>query len=186
MARKDDAEKFSRNKKRRDIGLQFTMNRIATFLNCLLAIALIAAVVLNFSNVIARYCFGHAFTGIEDIQVYLMIGITFIGTLVAEIRQQHLSMDVLRRRIPGALRNLVELGEITLSIAVSGLMAWLSVVYTLNMWRIGSHSENAHIAIWIPHSILVFSFVLMMLAGLLRLVRVLAKRIRPAAAPVIP
>lgn len=161
------------------------MNRIATFLNCMLAIALIAAVVLNFSNVIARYCFGHAFAGVEDIQVYLMIGITFIGTLVAEVRQQHLSMDVLRRRLPATLRNLVELGEVTVTIAVSGLMAWLSVIYTLSMWRIGSRSENAHIAIWIPHSILVFSFVLMVLAGLLRLVGRIAKRSRPSAAPVV-
>ena len=45
-----------------------------------------------------------------------------------------------------------------LAIAVCGLMTWVSWTYTTKIFRIGSHSENAHIPMWMPHSVLAISF----------------------------
>src|SRR5258707_10266841 len=99
-----------------------------------------------------------------------MIGMTFLGGLVAHIRRRHLRMDVFMRHFPPAMARLANGVEALLAITICGLMTWISWNYTIKIFRIGSHSENAHIAMWIPHSVLALSFTLMTLAGLVRLI----------------
>jgi C4-dicarboxylate transporter DctQ subunit len=152
---------------------------VATFFSRLLGAALIVAVVVNVVNVIARYGFNHAITGADELQIYLMIGMAFLGGLVAHIRRRHLRMDVLTRHFPPAVARLVNAAEALLAIGVCGLMTWVSWTYTLKIFKIGSHSENAHIPMWMPHSVLAVSFTLMTLVGLVRLVS-------PAELPIAP
>ncbi|MBV8652413.1 MAG: TRAP transporter small permease subunit, partial [Alphaproteobacteria bacterium] len=59
---------------------------IANFFSRVLGVALIAAVALNFANVVGRYGFNEPLTGVDELQVYLMIGMAFLGGLVAQIR----------------------------------------------------------------------------------------------------
>jgi TRAP-type C4-dicarboxylate transport system permease small subunit len=142
---------------------------IATAFSRLLGAALIFAVIVNVVNVVARYGFDHAITGADELQIYLMIGMAFLGGLVAHIRQRHLRMDVLVRHFPPRVARFLNGFEALLAIAVCGLMTWVSWTYTVKMFRIGSHSENAHIPMWVPHSVLAISFTLMTLVGLMRL-----------------
>jgi len=168
------------------------LNALATFFSRVLGAALIIAVILNFVNVIYRYGFNQALTGADELQVYLMIGMAFLGGLVAHIRGQHLRMDVLTRHFPPPVARLLNGAEALLAMAVCGLMTWVSWTYTIKIFRIGATSENAHIALWVPHSVLALSFTLMTLVGLVRLfsrderpaVPVAASIIGPAATPI--
>jgi C4-dicarboxylate transporter DctQ subunit len=135
----------------------------------LLGVALILAVILNFINIVSRYGFNHALIGIDEFQIYLMIAMAFLGGLVAQIRRRHLRMDVFTRYFPPAVAHLVDAVEALLTVAVCGLMTYVSWTYTARIWRIGSHSENAHVPMWIPHSVLAIAFSLMTLVGLTRL-----------------
>jgi TRAP-type C4-dicarboxylate transport system permease small subunit len=144
-------------------------DKTATLLSGLVGVALVVAVLINVVNVLGRYGFNHIFTGADDVEIYLMIFIAFSGGLIADIRQRHLRMDVLSRHFPPAPGYLVKGAEALLGIAVCGMMTWVSWNYTFKIFRIGSLSENAHIAMWIPHSVLAVSFTLMTLAGLARL-----------------
>jgi TRAP-type mannitol/chloroaromatic compound transport system permease small subunit len=91
------------------------------------------------------------------VEVYLMIGTAFFSGLVAHIQRRHLRMDVLRRRFPPAIARLVDGTKTLLAIAVCALTTWISWAYTIRIFRIGSHSENAHIPMWIPHRVLAVS-----------------------------
>jgi TRAP-type C4-dicarboxylate transport system permease small subunit len=150
------------------------LNEVAGFFSRMLGLALMVAVVVNFANVIGRYGFNEPLTGADELQVYLMIGMAFLGGLVAQIRQRHLRMDVLVRAFPPSIARLVNGAEALLTIAVSGLMTWVSWNYTIRIFLLGSRSENAGIALWIPHSVLAIAFTLMMLAAV---ARVFAKRV---------
>jgi TRAP-type C4-dicarboxylate transport system permease small subunit len=151
------------------LGLATVTNGLADFIAKLLGAALMLAVVLNFTNVIARYGFNHSLTGIEEFEIYLMIGMAFIGGLVAHIRRRHLRMDVMTRYFPPLIARLVSLTESLLTIAVCGLMTWVSWNYTIRIFQIDSHSPNAGIPMWIPHSALAVAFSLICLVELARL-----------------
>jgi C4-dicarboxylate transporter, DctQ subunit len=142
---------------------------VATLLGRVVGIALVVAVVINVVNVLGRYVFNHALTGSEDLEIYLMIGIAFYSCVIAQIRQRHLRMDALSRHFPARFGRVVKGAEVLVSIAACGMMSWVSWRYTLKIYRIGSHSENAHIAMWIPHSMLAIAFTLMTLAALAKL-----------------
>ena len=141
----------------------------ATFFSRLLGTALIIAVIVNVVNVIARYGFNHAITGADEFQIYLMIGMAFLGGLVAHVRRRHLRMDVLTRQFSTKAASALARIEMLLTVAVCSLMTWVSWTYTLKMFRIGSHSENAHIPMWIPHSVLLIAFTLMTIVSVVRL-----------------
>ena len=144
-------------------------NGLADLVAKLLGAALMLAVVLNFTNVVARYGFNHSLTGIDEVEIYLMIGMAFIGGLVAHIRRRHLRMDVMTRYFPPLIAKLIGLVESLLTIAVCGLMTWVSWNYTIRIYQIGSHSPNAGIPMWIPHSPLAIAFTLICLVELARL-----------------
>jgi C4-dicarboxylate transporter DctQ subunit len=150
------------------------LNEVASFFSRMLGLALMVAVVVNFANVVGRYGFNEPLTGADELQVYLMIGMAFLGGLVAQIRRRHLRMDVLVRSFPPAIARLVNAAEALLTIAVTGLMTWVSWNYTIRIFLLGSRSENAGIALWIPHSVLAIAFSLMLLAAA---VRVFEKRL---------
>jgi C4-dicarboxylate transporter DctQ subunit len=152
-----------------DLPPQGILDAVATAFSRLLGAALIIAVLVNVTNVVARYGFNHTITGADEFQIYLMIGLAFLGGLVAHIRRRHLRMDVLIRHFPPRVGRLLTGAEALLAIAVCGLMTWVSWNYTIRMFRLGSHSENAHILMWMPHSVLAIAFTLMTLVGLIRL-----------------
>lgn len=61
----------------------------------MLALLFIVAVLLNFTNVVGRYLFGISLLGSDEVQVFIMVGMTFLGAVVVTQRNQHLRMDVL-------------------------------------------------------------------------------------------
>ena len=150
-------------------GPQAALNGVASFFSRLLGAALIVAVIINVVNVVARYGFNHAITGADELQIYLMVAMAFLGAVVAHIRRRHLRMDVLTRHFPPPVARLLNGIEALLAIGVCGLMTWVSWTYVVKIFKLGSHSENAGIPMWMPHSVLAISFTLMTLVGLVRL-----------------
>lgn len=145
------------------------LNRAANGIAILLGAALMLAVAINVVNVIGRYVFNSPVEGADEIEVYLMVGLAFLGALVAHIRRRHLRMDVLARRFPPRIARVVNAAEALTAVAVCGLLTWVSFNYTARIWRLGSHSDNSQTPMWIPHSVLTVSFALMTLVGAIRL-----------------
>ena len=142
---------------------------VAKGVSILLGLTLIVAVVINIVNVIGRYIFNSPVEGADEVEIFLMIGLAFFGALVAHINGRHLRMDVLARRFPPWQGRAVKVLEALVAVVACGVVSWASFNYTSRIWRLNSHSDNAHIPMWIPHSILTASFVLMTVVGAIRL-----------------
>ena len=116
-----------------------------------LALAFIFAVLLNFTNVVGRYVFGISLLGSDEVQVFIMVGVTFLGAAVVTRRNQHLRMDVLVQLMPEGARIVLRVIEQMLLIALAGFVITQSFFYARQMLRIGRASDMAGVPMWIPH-----------------------------------
>lgn len=141
----------------------------AVQLEVILAWALIAAVAMNAVNVVGRYVFGTTISGVDELQIYLLVALAFFGSVVASIRGQHLRMDVLTRFFPSGINRFLRGLEAVSVVVLCGFVCSVSIQYALRMGQIGTVSENAHIAMWIPHSVVALAFGALTLVGVAEL-----------------
>ena len=137
----------------------------------LLALAFVFAVLLNFANVIGRYGFGRSISGADEIQVYIMVAMTFLGAAVVASRRGHLRMDVLAKMLPAPARRVLHYAEILLVLVLAVFTAFHSYRYAADMARLGRASDMAGIPTWIPHGTVVLGFGLIAAIAVLELIR---------------
>ena len=128
-----------------------------------LALAFVFTVGLNFVNVIGRYGMGLSILGVDEVQTYIMVCMTFLGAAVITWRRQHLRMDVLVQFFPGWFQSLLKAVEILLFLLLSGFVLVQSSRYADQMFLLDRKSDNAGIPMWIPHGVVALGFGLMAL-----------------------
>jgi TRAP-type C4-dicarboxylate transport system permease small subunit len=158
-------------------------DRIARIIELALALAFILAVALNFGNVVGRYLFGLSLLASDEVQVFIMVAMTFLGAVVVTRRNAHLRMDVLVQFMPAAARLALRIAEQLLLIVLAGFVVSQSYFYATQMLRIGRRSDMAGVPMWIPHGILVLGFALIILVAVWRLVSVATTRNDEHSAP---
>jgi len=144
--------------------------KIARGIELFLALAFIVAVVLNFSNVVGRYLFGISLLGSDEVQVFIMVGMTFLGAAVVTLRKQHLRMDVLVGLMPVRVRVLLRIVEQLPLATLAVFILTQSFFYARQMLRIGRASDMAGIPMWLPHGTVALGFGLILIIALWRLV----------------
>jgi TRAP-type C4-dicarboxylate transport system permease small subunit len=145
-------------------------DRIARAIELVLAIAFIFAVLLNFTNVVGRYLLGISLLGSDEVQVFIVVCVTFLGAAVVTRRNQHLRMDVLLQFMPEPLRIALRAAEQLLLIAIAGFVLMQSFFYARQMLRIGRTSDMAGVPMWIPHGAVAVGFALILIVTIWRLV----------------
>jgi TRAP-type C4-dicarboxylate transport system permease small subunit len=158
-------------------------DRMARFIELALAIAFILAVALNFTNVVGRYLFGIALLGADEVEVFIMVAMTFLGAVVVTRRNEHLRMDVLVQFMPRPLQLALRIAEQVLLIVLAGFVLSQSYYYASQMLRIGRTSDMAGVPMWIPHGAVALGFALILLIACWRLVGVSTGREPRSAAP---
>ena len=141
-----------------------------------LAYAFIAAVALNFINVVGRYGFGSTILSADELQIFIMVFMTFLGAAVVAWRNQHLRMDVVVKALPPPVRRLIKIAELVAIVILAVFVLCNSTYYAEQMFFIGRVSDMARVPMWIPHGAVAVGFGLMALIGCLRLVQALAGR----------
>ncbi|MEG1994061.1 MAG: TRAP transporter small permease subunit, partial [Oscillospiraceae bacterium] len=74
-----------------------------------LAVLLLFATGLLFTNVVLRYCFHAAIFWTEEMLRYIMVWITLIGMSICVSEDSHISIDVLSNLIKPKLRKLLKI-----------------------------------------------------------------------------
>lgn len=148
-----------------------------------LGVLLIAAVCLNFVNVIGRYAFGRAIFGADEIQTYSMVWMAFLGAVVVTWRNAHLRMDVLVARAPAWLATALRLAELILMAATAGIVFVQSWKYAAQMAAMGRASDAAAIPMAIPHSAVAVGFGMIALIALWRMTQPAMPRADQSEAP---
>ena len=146
-------------------------DRMARVIELTLAVAFIVAVLLNFGNVVGRYLFGVSLLGSDEVQVFIMVGMTFLGAAVVTRRNLHLRMDVLLRFLPPLALALLRLIEQLLLVTLAAFVLSQSYWYAWQMWRIGRASDMTGIPMWIPHGTVALGFGLILAIAIWRLMR---------------
>jgi TRAP-type transport system small permease protein len=156
-------------------------DRVARALELTLAFAFILAVLLNFANVVGRYVLGISLLGADEVQIFIMVAMTYLGAAVVTRRNLHLRMDVLVRFFPAPIPMLLRIAEQLLLAGLAGFVLTQSYFYARQMLRIGRTSDMAGIPMWIPHGTVALGFGLILVVTVCRLVRVARRLPEPSA-----
>jgi TRAP-type C4-dicarboxylate transport system permease small subunit len=151
-----------------DFVIDRLFERLTRILELLLALAFIAAVALNFANVVGRYVLGWTILGSDEVQIFIMVGMTFLGAVVVTWREQHLRMDVLVQLCPAPVQTVLRWADLILMIVLCGFVFVESLTYAVNMFRLGRLSDSADVPMWIPHGAVAFGFGIITLIALWR------------------
>jgi len=140
-------------------------DRIARIIEVTLALAFIFAVLLNFANVLGRYLFGISLLGADEVQIFIMVGMTFLGAAVVTRRNLHLRMDVLVQYLPVPVRLALRVVEQVLLAAIACFVLTQSYFYARQIFRIGRTSDMAGVPMWIPHGTVALGFGLILVVA---------------------
>ncbi len=151
------------------------LDRVARVIELALAFAFIFAIALNFTNVIGRYVFGVSLLGADELQVFIMVGMTFLGAVVVTRRNMHLRMDVLVGFMPPPVQMALRIAEQLLLIALASFVLMQSYDYAQRMYQIGRVSDMSGVPMWIPHGTVLLGFGMMLVVAAWGLVRLLQR-----------
>jgi TRAP-type C4-dicarboxylate transport system permease small subunit len=154
------------------------IDRVARLIELTLAAAFIVAILLNFANVIGRYLLGISLLGSDEVQIFIMVGMTFIGAAVVTRRNLHLRMDVLVQFLPPSVQFLLVILEQVLLATLAAFVLTQSYLYAGRMLTIGRTSDMAGVPMWIPHGFVMLGFGLMLIVTVWRLFRLAQDRAR--------
>jgi TRAP-type C4-dicarboxylate transport system permease small subunit len=135
---------------------------------------MLVGVAISFSNVIARYAFGHALFWAEETLVFIAIWGVFIGAAAATYERAHLSMDLFSESFKGRLRTALNAAMVATLLACCAFMMLQSWQVVALFYQGGVVSVSAGVPKWIPHAALLAGFALMAIAALVRLRQYLA------------
>jgi TRAP-type transport system small permease protein len=152
------------------------LDRLTWWIERGLAYAFIMAVALNFINVVGRYGFGSTILSADELQIFIMVFMTFLGAAVVAWRNRHLRMDVIVNALPPSMRRLIKIAELTAIVILAAFVMWNSTHYAEQMFMLGRVSDMALVPMWIPHGAVAVGFGLMAVIGCLQLARILAGR----------
>jgi TRAP-type C4-dicarboxylate transport system permease small subunit len=147
------------------------LERLARGIEIALGLALVAAVLINFASVAGRYLFGAAVLGADEVQIFLMVWIAFLGAALVSWREGHLRMDVLAARLPPRAAAALRFVERLAVLALACLVAWQSWLYVGLMLQVDRRSDAAGVPMALPHAAVGAGFALIALIALARLAR---------------
>jgi tripartite ATP-independent transporter DctM subunit len=107
------------------------LNRIAggvdQFFKFIVGVAIIAELVVMFSNVVIRWLFGTSFHGIEEVGELALIVIAFIGGAIAYPRGEHVAVELLFKMLPKRWHESIEVLATWILVGISFIGAVLSI-----------------------------------------------------------
>jgi TRAP-type C4-dicarboxylate transport system permease small subunit len=140
----------------------------------IIAFVILAGIVINGANVIGRYIYLSPIIWAEEIMIYGMVWTVFIGSVLVTWDSRHLKMDLLVTSLPSPYREILAGIGILMFLAVCVFVVPQNWTVFSMMYNLDQRSIVAEVPMSIPHFALLFGFVLMGLAVLIRFRRELS------------
>ena len=131
-------------------------------------IMLVVIVAINGVNVAGRYLFSSPISWGEEVMLFLMIVGVFLATPAVTWDGAHIRMDLLVRALPTRIRRYFEALADLVSLAVAGLMVYVSVPIVKQLIAYGQVSDAAEIPVAIPQGAIPIGFALVAVALIAR------------------
>ena len=126
---------------------------LAAFIQALSAALLLVAVAINFANIVGRYVFMAPIASAEEVMLFLLVGIVFLGNSVVGFEGKQLRMDVLLQALPARLRHALELFADLTMIAVCVALIVLGWPAIEMLAEFDQRSQAADIPLVIPQAL---------------------------------
>lgn len=136
----------------------------------LIGLLLIASVLVNFANIVGRYAFRAPLVGAEEIMMFLMIAIVFLGAAVVAREGRHIQMDIVVGLLPVPAQKAINALVQILAIVVTGIITYLAIPLIGHLAAFNERSQAANIPLAIPQAAIPVGFTLLILATVARLV----------------
>ncbi len=146
------------------------LGSLATMALCILLFAMVALVCLN---VALRYVWGASLLWADEVLVFAMVGLVFLGCIGVSTRDEHLRMGLFAQLLPQRTRALLAGLEQLAIIAICLFVAWQAWKMTATLFRRGAVSNMAEVPLWLMQAILLLGLAGMVVVALSRLVRLL-------------
>ncbi|MGE0746951.1 MAG: TRAP transporter small permease [Rhodospirillales bacterium] len=130
---------------------------------------ILVGLAINFANVVGRYLFLSPIIWAEEILIYIMVWCVFIGVALVSWDARHLKMDLLLSKLGPRARRVLNIFIAATTIAVLCIVIPQSWTVVSMMQRLDQRSVVSEIPMTIPHFAVLFGFVLMLLALLVRI-----------------
>lgn len=137
----------------------------------LLGTLILAAITINFSNVVGRYFFDTSLGWTEEVLSYLLIWSVFVGSVLVTLDNQHLRVNAIEAYLPLWGRHLLEALMLLCMIALCLFVARQSSAVVSLMSQMGQRSSTAGIPMAWAHAGVYVGFAMMAVAAGLRLAR---------------
>lgn len=131
-----------------------------------LGAVLIAAVGLNVANIFGRYVLGRAIIGADEVLIYAMIGLVFLGAVLVTARDAHLRVALLPDTLSERRRRQLRRIEFLFLASVAGGVSWLASNVALQMQAFGQRSLAAGIPMSVPHALVAVGLALVAIVSL--------------------
>ena len=152
------------------------LDRTANALLFILGLGLIAMIGLSVYNVIARYVFSRSLLWADEVTVYAMIALAYLGAVVAAWRNIEIRMDILANLLPARiLRPLHILQQATIAL-LCGWIVWQTLPYIQLARKIRMRSDASGLPLWPINAVIPVSLALIALIAAVRLGRLLLGR----------
>jgi TRAP-type C4-dicarboxylate transport system permease small subunit len=144
---------------------------VARAVRMLLGLLLLAMVLLNVANALARYLLGQAIAGSDELLVFGMVWLVFLGTAFVTADRRQLSFDVILQRLPRRARAVVRLAGDLIAVGLLGFVTLQSYQVVERLWTLGQWSMSATVPTYVPHSAILVGFGLTLLVLLAAIVK---------------
>ncbi|SMF57339.1 TRAP-type C4-dicarboxylate transport system, small permease component [Tistlia consotensis] len=143
-------------------GVSGSVKAAASIFRKLLGLLLIAMVLLNVANAAGRYLFGKAIEGSDELLVFAMVWLVFLGAVLVTARQGHLGFDIVERLLPPGPRRLLQVVRHLAIATLSGYVALQSWAVLQKLTRVGQSSMALGLPMVVPHAAVLVSFLLIL------------------------
>lgn len=111
-----------------------------------------ASVVVNFANIVGRYMLHAPLEWAEEVMLYLMIGMVFLGASRVSSAGMHIRMDIFMRMLPERGRIALQLGSEILLVVACVVLAAFALPTIVQLYNFDQRSVAADIPMYIPQA----------------------------------
>jgi TRAP-type C4-dicarboxylate transport system permease small subunit len=147
----------------------------------LTAVLLLISVLLNFTNVIGRYIFSAPISSAEEVMLFLLVAIVFLGNSVVAWERKQIRMDVFLHGLPVPVRRALDVAADLAAIAVSVTLIVLGWPAIAMLAEYDERSQVAEIPLAIPQALVPIGLGLTAVLIAARLIAGLTRRRDPFA-----
>jgi len=107
--------------------------------------------ILLFVNVALRYIFLAPISWAEELSIYLVIWVVFVGASAMVRMQAHLAIDLLPKVLPETPRRLLKIFILLISLLFFAVFIYYSGLHTLRVQASGQLTPNMQAPMWLTY-----------------------------------